>query len=55
MSGKIRIGINGLGRIGRTVLREIIDRNIEDLEVVAVNSPGEPEQYVHLLKYDSVF
>ena len=54
MSGKIRIGINGLGRIGRTVLREIIDRNIEDLEVVAVNSPGEPEQYVHLLKYDSV-
>lgn len=55
MSQKIRIGINGLGRIGRTVIREIVNRNIEDLEIVAVNSPGEPEQYVHLLKYDSVF
>ncbi len=55
MSGKIRVGINGLGRIGRTILREIVERNIEDIEIVAVNSPGEPEQYVHLLKYDSVF
>ena len=55
MSGKIRVGINGLGRIGRTVLREIVERGIDDIEVVAVNSPGEPEQYVHLLKYDSVF
>lgn len=55
MSQKIRIGINGLGRIGRTVLREIVNRNIDELEVVAVNSPGDPEQYVHLLKYDSVF
>lgn len=51
---KIRVGINGMGRIGRTVLREIINRNVEEIEVVAVNSPGLPEQYVHLLKYDSV-
>lgn len=55
MSGKIRVGINGLGRIGRTVIREIFNRNLTDLEIVAVNSPGEPEGYVHLLKYDSVF
>lgn len=55
MSQKIRIGINGLGRIGRTVIREIVNRGMDDLEIVAVNSPGEPEQYVHLLKYDSVF
>ncbi len=55
MSQKIRVGINGLGRIGRTVLREIFSRNISELEVVAVNSPGEPDGYVHLLKYDSVF
>jgi len=55
MSQKIRVGINGLGRIGRTVIREIVNRNIEDLEIVAVNSPGDPEQYIHLLKYDSVF
>lgn len=55
MSRKIRVGINGLGRIGRTVIREIFARNVEELEIVAVNSPGEPEGYVHLLKYDSVF
>jgi glyceraldehyde-3-phosphate dehydrogenase type I len=55
MSQKVRIGINGLGRIGRTLIREITNRNIEDLEIVAVNSPGDPEAYVHLLKYDSVF
>lgn len=52
---KIKVGINGMGRIGRTVLREIFNRNIQDIEVVAVNSPGLPEEYVHLLKYDSVF
>lgn len=55
MSGKIRVGINGMGRIGRTVLREIFNRNIENLEVVAVNSPGDIHDYVHLIKYDSVF
>lgn len=52
---KIKVGINGMGRIGRTVLREIFNRNIQDIEVVAVNSPGLPEEYVHLLRYDSVF
>lgn len=51
---KIRVGINGMGRIGRTVLREIFNRGVEEIEVVAVNSPGLPEDYVHLLKYDSV-
>lgn len=50
---KIRIGINGMGRIGRTVLREIIGQNHPRLEVVAVNNPGTPERYVHLIKYDS--
>jgi len=51
---KIRVGINGMGRIGRTVLREIFNRNTEDLEIVAVNSPGDVQTYVHLLRYDSV-
>ena len=49
-----RIGINGMGRIGRTVLRDIINRNEEKLEIVAVNNPGMASEYVHLLKYDSV-
>lgn len=51
---KIRVGINGMGRIGRTVLREIINRADKNIEVVAVNSPGVAEEYVHLLKYDSI-
>lgn len=51
--GKIRVGINGLGRIGRTILKEIISRN-GDVEIAAVNSPGSIDQYAHLLKYDSV-
>lgn len=51
---KIKIGINGMGRIGRTILREIYNRGITEIEVVAVNSPGKPEEYTHLLKYDSI-
>ena len=52
--GKIKIGINGMGRIGRTIFREIYKHNIGDLEIVAVNSPGKPEEYTHLLRYDSI-
>lgn len=51
---KIRIGINGMGRIGRTILREVFNRNHPQLEVVAVNNPGKIPPYAHLLKYDSV-
>jgi len=51
---KIRVGINGMGRIGRTILREWSMRENPGFEVVAVNNPGEPNRYVHLLKYDSV-
>jgi glyceraldehyde-3-phosphate dehydrogenase type I len=54
----IRIGINGLGRIGRTVIREFEKRKAEglyaNLEIVAVNNPGEPESFIHLMKYDSL-
>jgi glyceraldehyde 3-phosphate dehydrogenase len=50
---KIRVGINGMGRIGRTVLREIFNLNHPILEVVAVNNPGHAERYIHLLRYDS--
>lgn len=51
---KVKVGINGLGRIGRTVLREFFARENTNFEIVAVNNPGDPEQYIHLLKYDSV-
>jgi glyceraldehyde 3-phosphate dehydrogenase len=50
----LKVGINGMGRIGRTVLREIFHRNETDIEVVAVNNPGNPEEYAYLFKYDSV-
>ncbi len=51
---KIKVGINGMGRIGRTILREYFNRQESDFEIVAVNNPGITEQFIHLLKYDSV-
>jgi len=50
---KVKVGINGMGRIGRTILREIFNSNHPILEVVAVNNPGIVERYAHLIKYDS--
>ncbi len=49
----IKIGINGLGRIGRLALRLAAER--DDLEVIQVNDPGgSAETFAHLLKFDSV-
>jgi len=50
----IRIGINGFGRIGRLVTRALAEYNINDVELVAINSPGAAETSAHLLRYDSV-
>lgn len=50
----VRVAINGLGRIGRCVLRAIVEQGRRDIEVVAVNGPAEVGAHVHLLKYDSV-
>ena len=50
--GKIKIGINGFGRIGRLVLRAAIGRN--DVEVVAINDLLDIKHLAYLLKYDSV-
>ncbi|MEZ5691942.1 MAG: type I glyceraldehyde-3-phosphate dehydrogenase [Rickettsiales bacterium] len=50
----IKIGINGLGRIGRCVLRAIYEEKVADIELVAVNGPAAAETHIHLLKYDSV-
>jgi glyceraldehyde 3-phosphate dehydrogenase len=48
-----RIGINGFGRIGRQVLKAIMDYHGKELEVVAVNDLFSPETNAHLFKYDS--
>jgi glyceraldehyde 3-phosphate dehydrogenase len=50
---KIRVGINGFGRIGRNFLRAQIQR-AGDFEVVAANDIGDTKTMAHLLKYDSV-
>ncbi len=50
---KTRIGINGFGRIGRQVLKAILERHGQDLEVVAVNDLTDATTNAHLLKYDT--
>lgn len=50
----LRIAINGFGRIGRLVVRSIVENNHSDVEIVGINSPGALETQVHLLRYDSV-
>lgn len=50
----IRIGINGFGRIGRLVARALAEYNINDVQLVAINSPGDISTLAHLLRYDSV-
>ncbi|AZB57164.1 type I glyceraldehyde-3-phosphate dehydrogenase [Cereibacter sphaeroides] len=50
----IRVAINGFGRIGRNVLRAIVESGRTDIEVVAINDLGPVETNAHLLRYDSV-
>ena len=52
MTTKVKLGINGFGRIGRLVFRESINR--DNVEVVAINDLLEVEHLAYLLKYDSV-
>ncbi len=47
----IKVAINGFGRIGRLVYRQLIER--KDVEVVAINDLTSPETLLHLLKYDT--
>ncbi len=49
-----RIAINGFGRIGRGILRALIESGADDFEVVAINDLAPPDHLAHLLKYDSV-
>ena len=51
----IRVAINGLGRIGRCVLRALYENSeYQNIELVAVNGPAPLETHKHLLKYDSI-
>ncbi len=50
----VRVAINGFGRIGRLVLRAMIESGRKDIEVVAINDLADAKTNAHLLKYDSV-
>ena len=50
----VKVAINGFGRIGRNVLRAIIESGRTDIEVVAINDLGSVEFNAHLLQFDSV-
>jgi glyceraldehyde 3-phosphate dehydrogenase len=49
----VKVGINGFGRIGRQVLKAMLERYPEEIEVVAVHDIGSPEDFAHLFRYDS--
>ena len=50
----VRVAINGFGRIGRNILRAIVESGRTDIQVVAANDLGPVETNAHLLRYDSV-
>jgi glyceraldehyde 3-phosphate dehydrogenase len=50
----VRVAINGFGRIGRNILRAIVESGRKDIEVVAINDLGPVETNAHLLRFDSV-
>ncbi len=51
---KIKVGINGLGRIGRMIVRSIIENNNKNIEIKHINNRTDPEASSKLLKYDSI-
>ena len=50
----VKVAINGFGRIGRNILRAIIESGRTDIQVVAINDLGPVETNAHLLRFDSV-
>ena len=50
----VRVAINGFGRIGRNILRAIVESGRKDIEIVAINDLGPVGTNAHLLRYDSV-
>ena len=50
---KIKIGINGFGRIGRQLTKLILDNN--NLEIVAINDLSDSKTSAHLFKFDTIF
>lgn len=51
----MKIAVNGLGRIGRGFVRNFFEKNLDGIELVAINTPASVDIIQHLLQYDSVF
>ena len=51
---KIKIGINGMGRIGRMIIRSVIESNNKNIEIKHINNRTNSEACSALLKYDSI-
>ena len=50
----VKVAINGFGRIGRNILRAVVESGRTDLEIVAINDLGPSEVNAHLLEFDSI-
>ena len=50
----IKVGINGMGRIGRMIVRSIIENNYSDFDIKHINNRTNTETCSNLLKYDSI-
>lgn len=50
----LKVAINGLGRIGRLVLRAYVENPRKDFEIVAINGPADAATHAHLFQYDSL-
>ena len=50
----VKIAISGFGRIGRNILRAIVEANRKDVEIIAINDLFSAKDNAHLLRYDSV-
>ena len=51
---RIKIGINGMGRIGRMIIRSIIENNNKNIEIRHINNRTDTETCATLLRYDSI-
>ncbi len=51
---RIKVGINGMGRIGRMIVRSIIENNNKNIEIKHINNRADTETCANLLKYDSI-
>lgn len=54
-SSKVRVAINGFGRIGRNAFKVAVEKHLDEIEIVGINDLSEPAVLAHLLKYDSAY